>query len=141
MFYLSRRQNNELNQLFQSLSNFFNDDFFSVPTLPSSFRTDIKETDGSFIIEAELPGLSKENIGVEYKNNHLIITAEQKSEMEAKDDKNRFIHKERTVGKMSRSFYVTDIDEKNITAKYENGILRVELPKKISSSSNRIKIE
>lgn len=93
----------------------------------SGIKSDIKETETSYIVDAELPGYSKEDIKVELSDGILTISAETKKESE--ESKDNFVRKERYVGKTCRSYSFDDVDEENIKAKYENGILTIELLK------------
>lgn len=90
-------------------------------------RTDIRETDKEYILEAELPGFKKEEIKINIKDNYLIISAEKKEEVEEKTED--FIRRERSYGSLRRSFYLENIKEGEIKAKFDNGILTVVLPK------------
>ena len=122
MLPFERKSNDNLFDLF--------DDFFTKNSaaLPD-FRTDIKESGDNYILEAELPGFNKEDINLEVKDSILTISAEHKEEKEEKDEKGNYLRRERRYGSFSRSFDVTGVDEKNITAGYENGILTLTLPK------------
>ena len=93
------------------------------------FRTDVRENDKEYILDAELPGFSKEDIGIEIKNGYLTIKAERKSDSEEKDEKNNYIRRERCYGSFSRSFDLEGIDSENISASYKDGILSLTLPK------------
>lgn len=93
----------------------------------SGIKSDIKETETSYIVEAELPGYSKEDIGIELSEGVLTISAETKKESEEKKD--NFVRRERYSGKVVRSYSFDDVDEDTVKAKYENGILSVELTK------------
>ena len=104
--------------------NFFN------RTAAADFKTDITETEKSYILEAELPGFKKEDINIDIDNNYLTISAERKSENEEKDKNGNVIRRERSYGTFSRSFDISGIQSENIEAAYENGILKLELPKK-----------
>ena len=92
-------------------------------------KTDVKETDNSYELDIDLPGFKKEDINVQLDNGYLTITAEKKETNNENDPKHKYIRKERFVGKTSRSFYVGDIDQKEISAKLENGTLVVNVPK------------
>lgn len=122
MLPFERKSNDNLFDLF--------DDFFTKNSaaLPD-FRTDIKKSGDNYILEAELPGFNKEDINLEVKDSVLTISAEHKEEKEEKDEKGNYLRRERRYGSFSRSFDVTGVDEKNITAGYENGILTLTLPK------------
>ena len=100
----------------------------SSANLPA-FRTDIKDADDKFVLEAELPGFDKEDISLDVKDGILTISAQHKEEKEDKDEKGQYIRRERRYGSFSRSFDVSGIDESGITAAYKNGILELTLPK------------
>ena len=90
-------------------------------------KTDVKEEDGNYTLEIELPGFSKENINLELDNGYLTISAKM---VEAKeDDKKKYIRRERSYCS-KRSYYVGDnVLEDDIKAKFNNGVLSVTLPK------------
>ena len=124
------------------LSNFFNDDFFAPFNIDSdNFHADIKETDNEYLVVAELPGVKKEDISLEYNDNQLVISA--KRDEFINEEKDNYIRKERHYGTFSRSFYVDNVDKNDILAKFENGELKIVLPKleKTSPTSNRIEIQ
>lgn len=94
-------------------------------------RTDIKEQKDGYELEIDLPGYKKEDIAAELKDGYLTITASSKKEAEEKDEKGTYIRRERYSGSCSRSFYVgEDITQEDIKAKFENGILKIGVPKK-----------
>lgn len=98
---------------------------------PTLMRTDIKETEDGFELVVDMPGFKKEDVQAELKEGYLTITAETKSETEDKDEKGTYVRKERFSGKCSRTFYVgDDIEEEDIKAKFENGTLKIDIPKK-----------
>lgn len=122
--------------------NFF-DDFFDYfaepvrstlgyhPTSAGVMRTDIRENDNSYELDIDLPGYKKEDIKAELKDGYLTIGAEKKSENEKKDENGKFIRRERYYGTCNRSFYVgEDVTIEDIKAKFEDGILKVSVPKK-----------
>ena len=94
-----------------------------------AFKTDIRETENAYILDAELPGFSKEDIHAEVRNGYLTIHAEHKSENEEKDEKNNYIRRERSYGSFSRSFDLEGIKSDEITASYKDGVLSLTLPK------------
>ena len=87
----------------------------SSANLPA-FRTDIKDADDKFVLEAELPGFDKEDISLDVKDGILTISAQHKEEKEDKDEKGQYIRRERRYGSFRRSYDVTGIDENGITA-------------------------
>ena len=127
------------NSLLSSIENFFNDDFFNMPAFTSSeFRMDVKENDNVYTVEAELPGINKEDITLDYNNGTLYIAVNHNEEINKEDG--GYIHKERRSSSMQRGIYLGDIDVEGIEAKLENGILKVTAPK-LAVSPNRFKIE
>ena len=104
-------------------------------------RTDIKETDGAYQMEVELPGLDKQDIHIDLKDGYLNISA-SKSEKNDGDKKDNYIHRERSFS-CQRSYYVGDIRKEDIKAKYENGMLNVTIPKETprKNEEHRIEIE
>ena len=108
--------------------DFFGDDFFK-PEKSNLMKTDIKETEDSYILDIDLPGYKKEDIQVELNEGYLSIHAHTSNEV--KDEKKgKFVRRERFMGECSRSFYVgDDIKEDEIKANFKNGILNLEVPK------------
>ncbi|MBO7156784.1 MAG: Hsp20/alpha crystallin family protein [Clostridia bacterium] len=121
---------------------FFNDTFdslfrpFYTERNLDFMRTDISETEDGYKMEVELPGFDKKDISVEFDNKYLTIRATRN----AQADDARVIRKERHVS-MERSYYVGDIDDVNIVAKYDSGILAINLPKKVASTPEKRGIE
>src|SRR6056297_1376258 len=105
------------------------------------FRADVKEKDDEFLIEAEMPGMEKDNINLEINEDYLTITAKNEESNEEKGD--NYIRRERRRGTYSRSFYLDNVNEDEIKAEYDDGILKVHLPKKEKTSvkSRTIDIE
>lgn len=96
-----------------------------------SLATDIKEFDSYYEVKADLPGIKKEDIKVTYANDTLTIRAKHTANNEEKDDDGHYLRRERTSSTYERSFAMKDIDEENIKASFENGVLTLELPKKV----------
>lgn len=94
-----------------------------------SFRTDIRETDASYVLDAELPGFAKEDIRIHIKDGYLTIQAERKQNEEKRDEKQNYIRRERSYGSFTRSFDLSGIRESDISAAYRDGILSITLPK------------
>ena len=92
-------------------------------------RTDVHEKDGYYDLDIELPGYKKEDISMEISDGYLNIKATRTNSDEEKDERGNLIRQERFYGSISRSFYVGDnIKAEDIKAKYENGILNINLP-------------
>ena len=117
------------NNVFDTFDNFARDFFRRSNTDLPAFRTDIRDTGDSYVLEAELPGFRKEDISLDLKEGILTITATHSESSEQKDGEGSYIRRERRYGSFQRSFDVTGIEEKNITAAYENGVLSLTLPK------------
>lgn len=115
--------------LFDTFDAFTRDFFRKNNAELPAFRTDIRDTGESYILEAELPGFKKEDITLDLKDGILTITAQHSDSKEEKDSDGSYIRRERRYGSFQRSFDVTGIDEKSITAAYENGVLALTLPK------------
>lgn len=111
---------------------FFNTPFPSAPKTPNALmRTDVKEHEDGFELTIDLPGFKKENVQADLKDGYLTVTAETKSESEDGDKKGTWVRKERFSGQCSRTFYVgEDIEESDIKARFENGTLVIDVPKK-----------
>ena len=108
-------------------------------------KTDVKETDNSYELAIDLPGFKKEDINVQLDNGYLTIAASKSLEKEDEHEKSHYIRQERYSGSMSRSFYVgNDVKQEEIHAKYEDGILKLAVPKKAAKaieSNKYIQIE
>ena len=104
-------------------------------------RVDVKENADGYEVHAELPGMKKEDIHVHIDGPVVSISAERKQEKEVKDGE-KVLRTERYYGEVSRSFQLpSDIDEANAKARYDNGVLCLTLPKKISSAPQRLTVE
>ena len=119
-------------------NDFFNDDMLSKFNSSGSFKTDIKETPEEYIVHAELPGVKKEDIKSDYNNNYLTISATRNNESEEKKD--HYIRRERSYGSVSRGFYISNVNKDSIKAKFDNGVLNIELPKKELTANNSTQI-
>ena len=120
-----RMSYNPFRELEQMEKNFWGDQQVN------PFRTDISETADGYKLEADLPGFRKEDIHIDIDDDILSIQAEHKDSNDEKDDKGDYIRRERYAGAMSRTFYVGDnLTQQDIKAKFENGILKISVPKK-----------
>lgn len=94
-------------------------------------KTDVREKDGNYIVDIDLPGFTKDDVNVKLENGYLTVSTSKSLDKESKDKKGNVIRKERYSGNLGRSFYVgDDINKNDIHAKYENGVLTLTLPKK-----------
>lgn len=92
-------------------------------------KCDIYEKEGSYYIEADIPGFKKEEISVECEDGYITIQAEKNTNNEEQDEAKKYIKRERFYGKTVRKFYVGDIDEEKIHAEFKDGILELVVPK------------
>ena len=125
----------------------FDDMFNSSLTrgVSSIMKTDIHEKDGNYVVDVELPGYKKEDIGIDLKNGYLSISAKHETNVTEKNVKGYVIHEERSFGSCSRSYYVGEyVKPEDIKAKFDNGILTLVIPntdKKQVEASKPIMIE
>ena len=122
--------------LFDDFFNDFDEDFFGKKNplygkhARNMMKTDVRETDTTYEVDVDLPGFKKEDINVNYENGYLTISTSKGLDKDEKDKDGRYIRQERYVGNMTRSFYLGDIPKEDIKAKYEDGVLRLSVPKK-----------
>lgn len=121
--------------------DFFDDDFMRFPVwggrnplygkhAKNLMKTDVRETEHTYEVDVDLPGFKKDEIKVDLKDGHLTISAAKGLDKDEQDHKGRYIRRERYAGQCSRSFYVgSGIQPQDVRAKYEDGILRLSLPK------------
>lgn len=96
----------------------------------SVMKTDVKELDGAYEVDIDLPGFKKDEIRMELDNGYLTVSAAKSMNRDEKNERGSYVRRERYAGSMSRSFYVGDhVTEQDIHPKYENGILTFNLPK------------
>ena len=136
------------------------DDFFSDPfamMVPSGrdplfgkhaknlMKTDVRETEDSYELDVDLPGFKKDEVTVDLQNGYLTISAAKGLDKDEQDKKGKYIRQERYAGSCTRSFYVgTGIEPEQISARFEDGILRLSVPKdgkKLLPKSTSVSIE
>lgn len=143
--YNNRKQNglarrNDIFDVRSMFDEFFNDSFSpAFPFQGTSVRADIRETEKEYIIDAEIPGVKKEDIKLELRDDVLTIAVEHDETVN--EERNNFIRKERRYGSISRSFYVENVKNEGVTAKYENGVLTINLPKSDEAHSRKHSID
>ena len=132
IMYPARRNRSLFNELMTDpFDSFFNTGETAHKMAPTLMRTDIKESDAGFELTIDLPGFKKEDVQAELKDGYLAITAQTATETSSSDDAGTYVRKERFSGKCSRTFYVgEDIEEEDIKAKFEDGVLTMNIPKK-----------
>ena len=118
----------------------FRDDFGMFPTwsdrnplygkhAKNMMKTDVRETEDTYEMDIDLPGFKKDELNLDLKNGYLTIQATKGLDKDEKDKNGKYIRQERYAGSMSRSFYVGEVPMEAVKARYEDGILRISLPK------------
>ena len=135
--------------------DFFGDDWMRFPVwsgrdplygkhAKNLMKTDGRETENTYEVDVDLPGFKKDEIKVDLKDGYLTISAAKGLDKDEKDKEGKYIRQERYAGACSRSFYVGDVETKDVSAKYEDGILKISLPKEAKKelpASSAIAIE
>ena len=109
--------------LFDTLFDNFNEN----KRLGGIMKADIYEKDDNYVIDMDIPGFKKDEVNVDYEDGYVTVTA--KKEQEKNDEEKNFIRRERVYGEYTRSFYVGNIKEEDIKAKFEDGMLKLKFPK------------
>ena len=139
MFELTHRNNNHhvnaynpFRELEDFERNFFGNPFGSFFTSGdlAEFKTDVTDEGDHYLLEADLPGFEKKDIQLDINGDTLTVCAERHSKIEEKDKKEKVVRVERSYGSYSRSFNISGVDADQIKAKYENGVLKLTLPKR-----------
>jgi len=127
--------------LYNMIDDFFNDNWFpSRRAFRNTFKLDVEEKEKEYLIQAELPGFTKDEVNLELKEGRLIISACKDEEKE--DNKKNYIHRERVYSRMQRSIYLPEAAAENVKAKLDNGILTIKVPKVITNEQTyKIDIE
>ena len=150
MFELIRKDNNHqvntynpFREMEEMERNFFANpfsSFFSTPSL-AEFKTDVTDEGDHYLLEADLPGFEKKDINIDVSGDVLTVRAERHSKAEEKDKKDKLVRIERSYGSYSRQFDVTGINTDKIKAQYDNGVLKLTLPKKEKDRPESRKLE
>lgn len=132
--------------IFRKNRGFFDDFFddlsvFSQPTNSNIMKTDIKETATGYTLAVELPGYTKDDVKVSLEDGYLLIEAHKTDEKETEDKDTKFIRKERYFGSMKRSYYVGNLDIKDIKGQFEHGILHLDVPKETKKEPEKRYLE
>ena len=128
---------------------FFDDDFPMIPmrsirnplygkNAKNLMKTDVRETDNTYELDIDLPGFKKDEVQLDLKDGYLTISAAKGLDKDQEDKKGKYIRQERYAGACSRSFFVgEEIEHRDVSAKFEDGILRVSLPKRVKKELPR----
>lgn len=129
------RNNNTLTHgLFEDFANdffkpFFEGGFAQMARPERAMKVDVRDDGDHYTLEADMPGVSKDDLKVEIANGVMTISAEYNQEKEEKGDEDRYVYRERRCGSVSRAFNVEGIREEDISAEFKDGVLRLTLPK------------
>jgi HSP20 family protein len=124
---------------FDMLNNFFENPWLPARNLMNdTFKLDVQDNDKEYLIEAELPGVKKEEVSLELNDNRLSISIEKEENIN--EEKKNYIHKERRTTSMQRYIYLQDAQADGIKAKLDNGVLSIQVPK-ISKKQTKSKID
>lgn len=139
MFELTHRNNNhhistynpfrELEDFERSFFNSPFSSFFGTQDL-AEFKTDVTDEGDHYLLEADLPGFEKKDIQLEISGDTLTVRALRHSKVEEKDNKDKLVCIERSYGSYSRQFNISGVEAERIKARYDNGVLKLTLPKK-----------
>jgi HSP20 family protein len=111
------------------LDDFFNDSWLTSKSVSyGTFKVDIQDKENEYLVEAELPGVQKEEVDIGINDGRLSISIKREENIE--EDKKNYIHKERKICSMERVMYLEDAKSEDIKAKLENGVLTIIVPKK-----------
>ena len=137
--------------LFDDFFNDFDEDFFGKKNplygkhSRNVMKTDVREMEGTYELDVDLPGFKKEDVELSFDNGYLTISAKKSLNKDEKNKEGPYIRQERYAGSMSRSFYVGEsVTQSDIKAKFEDGVLRISIPKqdmKVIENNNTITIE
>ena len=128
---------------------FFDDDFPMIPmrsirnplygkNAKNLMKTDVRETDNTYELDVDLPGFKKDEVQLDLKDGYLTISAAKGLDKDQEDKKGKYIRQERYAVACSRSFFVGEgIEPRDVSAKFEDGILRVSLPKQVKKELPR----
>lgn len=121
------------------IENFFNDDFFSRDFWGDTFKVDVVEKDKEYCIEADLPGVKKDEINLEVDDDGRVRISVERVE-NVDEEKKNYIHKERRYNAMSRTIYLADANPDDVKARLEDGVLKINIGK-TDKNAGRHKIE
>ncbi|WP_096663262.1 Hsp20/alpha crystallin family protein [Polaromonas sp. AET17H-212] len=125
-----------------AMRRFFSPSVLETETPALKMRIDVSEKDDAYQVKADIPGVKKEDINVRIDGNVVQIDAEVKREKETKGNGDKVLRSERYWGNISRTFSLAqDVDDSKVQAKYADGVLSLELPKKASAASKKIAVQ
>lgn len=120
---------NDFEDFYNMLDDFFSDTWWPVRNLArDTFKLDIQENEREYCVEAELPGVTKEQINLQLKDDGRLTIAVEREE-NIQEDKKNYVHRERRYSSMQRSIYLRDAKTEGVKAKLQDGVLKITVPK------------
>lgn len=139
MFGTNSQNRGGLLRPFQELEQITSNLLGRAPKL--DFTLDVKDQGEAYVLEADLPGLKKEDLSVTLEGNYLTISAQRSDQQQEEDAAGSYIRRERNYGSLSRTFDISEVDTEGITASYRAGVLSLWLPKKHWEGQNIRQVE
>jgi len=129
----------DFSDFYNMMDDFFNDGWLSRRFFPrDTFKVDVQENESEYLIEAELPGVEREEINIVMNEGRMTISVQREENI--KEEKKNYVHRERRFSSMSRSLYLDDAKSTGIKAKLENGVLSIKVPKE-NKPNKSVKID
>ncbi len=133
MYRVKPYYRNDIKGVFDLFDDFFTDSH----VVRGNFKIDVKDLKDKYVVEAELPGLLKEDVSITFENDNLVIRISKEN---VKDEETKYIHKERYSFKSERKIYLPEVDPTKLRAKFENGVLVITL-EKLENKINKYMID
>lgn len=125
---------------YNMLDDFFSDTWLRRSIIRGTFKVDVQENEKEYLIEAELPGVKKEEVNIELYEGKLTISVNREENI--REESKNYLHRERTFSAMKRSIYLADAKAEEIKAKLQDGVLNISIPKNVKKDrSIKINIE
>ena len=131
-YYITRR-NNDQDFIDQAFNSFFRP--FFTDESSTFMKTDVKETEKTYEMEIEMPGLERNQININLENGYITVSAKR-----GEKSQDKYLKRERATS-YSRSYYVGDVNKADVKAKYESGVLTVSVPKEQQKICHSINID
>lgn len=129
---------NDAFDMFNNMDHWFNNWGSDFPAI--NMKTDVSESKTAYDVVIDLPDMDKKDISITYDNDILTVSAHRDSLNDASDKDGNLIMNERSYGRFSRQYRLPDVDRQQISAKYEDGSLKINLPKAQDLPNNNTKI-
>lgn len=129
---------NDAFDMFNNMDRWFNNWGSDFPAI--NMKTDVSESKTAYDVVIDLPDMDKKDISITYDNDILTVSAHRDSLNDASDKDGNLIMNERSYGRFSRQYRLPDVDRQQISAKYEDGSLKINLPKAQDLPNNDTKI-